>query len=159
MCRLSRTRPTSCREPKEPYQAKSGRREPAITTPLSSRRSSGGSGRAPKKSAGRKPTVKLATLALPSLVAPAVVDLQAALGSAGTAAKARRSRASPVPQRAPSARAKAVLGDLSSLESPQLLGNVVISKKFLRTCKIMVVYSNERGECWLRTLVDRKRKR
>ena len=29
----------------------------------------------------------------------------------------------------------------------QLLGNVVISKKFLRTRKIMVMHSNERGEC------------
>ena len=28
-----------------------------------------------------------------------------------------------------------------------LLGNVVISKKFLRTRKIMVMHSNERGEC------------
>ena len=41
----------------------------------------------------------------------------------------------------------------------KLLGNVVISKKFLRTCKIMVMHSNERGECDLRTLVDRQRKR
>ena len=40
-----------------------------------------------------------------------------------------------------------------------LLGNVVISKKFLRTRKIMVMHSNERGECRLRTLVDRKRER
>ena len=40
-----------------------------------------------------------------------------------------------------------------------LLGNVVISKKFLRTRKIMVMHSNERGECRPRTLVDRKRKR
>ena len=39
------------------------------------------------------------------------------------------------------------------------MGNVVISKKFLRTRKIMVMYSNERGECDLRTLVDRQRKR
>ena len=39
-----------------------------------------------------------------------------------------------------------------------LLGNVVISKKFLRKCKIMVMHSNERGECCLRTLVDHKRK-
>ena len=39
-----------------------------------------------------------------------------------------------------------------------LLGNVVISKKFLRTRKIMVMHSNERGECCLRTLVDRQRK-
>ena len=40
-----------------------------------------------------------------------------------------------------------------------LLGNVVISKKFLRTRKIMVMHSNERGECCPRTLVDRQRKR
>ena len=40
-----------------------------------------------------------------------------------------------------------------------LLGNVVISKYFLRTRKIMVMHSNERGECDLRTLVDRQRKR
>ena len=39
-----------------------------------------------------------------------------------------------------------------------MLGNVVISKKILRTRKIMVMHSNERGECCLRTLVDRKRK-
>ena len=32
-------------------------------------------------------------------------------------------------------------------------------KKILRTRKIMVMHSNERGECRLRTLVDRKRKR
>ena len=42
---------------------------------------------------------------------------------------------------------------------PPLLGNVVISKKFLRTRKIMVMHSNERGECHPHTLVDRKRKR
>ena len=40
-----------------------------------------------------------------------------------------------------------------------LLGNVVISKKFLCTRKIMVMHSNERGEYCLHTLVDRKRKR
>ena len=40
-----------------------------------------------------------------------------------------------------------------------LLGNVVISKKILRTRKIMVMHSNERGEYRLRTLIDRKRKR
>ena len=39
------------------------------------------------------------------------------------------------------------------------MGNVVISKKFLRTRKIMVMHSNERRECCLRTLIDRKRKR
>ena len=40
-----------------------------------------------------------------------------------------------------------------------LLGNIAISKKNLRTRKIMVMHSNERGECCLHTLVDRKRKR
>ena len=40
-----------------------------------------------------------------------------------------------------------------------LLGNVVISKLFLHTRKIMVMHSNERGEYYPRTLVDRKRKR
>ena len=40
-----------------------------------------------------------------------------------------------------------------------LLGNVVISKKFLRTRRIMVMHSNERGEYRLRTLVDPKCKR
>ena len=41
----------------------------------------------------------------------------------------------------------------------KVLGNVVISKKFLRTRKIMVMHSNERGECDLRALVDQQRKR
>ena len=40
-----------------------------------------------------------------------------------------------------------------------LLGNVVIFKNFPRTRKIMVMYSNKRGECDLRTLVDRQRER
>ena len=40
-----------------------------------------------------------------------------------------------------------------------LFGNVVISKNFLRTRKIMVMHNNERGEYRPRTLVDRKRKR
>ena len=39
------------------------------------------------------------------------------------------------------------------------MGNVVISKKFLRTRKIMVMHRTERGECCPCTLVDRKRKR
>ena len=39
-----------------------------------------------------------------------------------------------------------------------LLGNVVISKNFLRTRKITVIHSNERGECCPCTLVDRKQK-
>ena len=39
------------------------------------------------------------------------------------------------------------------------MGNVVISKMFLRTRKIMVMHINERGEYRLRTLIDRKWKR
>ena len=46
----------------------------------------------------------------------------------------------------------------SSRNWMKLLGNVVISKKFLRTRKIMVMHSNERGEYYPRTLVDRKQK-
>ena len=40
-----------------------------------------------------------------------------------------------------------------------LLGNVVISKNFLRTRKIMVMHSIEREEYRPRTLVDHNRKR
>ena len=40
-----------------------------------------------------------------------------------------------------------------------MLGNAVISNFFLRTRKIMVMHSNERGECRPCTLVDCKRKR
>ena len=39
------------------------------------------------------------------------------------------------------------------------MGNAVISKKFLRTRKIMVMHSNERGEYRIHILVNRKRKR
>jgi len=39
-----------------------------------------------------------------------------------------------------------------------LLGNVVISKKILRTSKIMVMHINEREEYRPCTLADRKRK-
>ena len=48
---------------------------------------------------------------------------------------------------------------VSTVGGPFLLGNVVISKNFLRTGKIKVMHNNERGECCLHTLVDRKRKR
>ena len=37
-----------------------------------------------------------------------------------------------------------------------LLGNTIISKKFLHTRKIMVMHSNKRRECHLHTLVDHK---
>ena len=48
---------------------------------------------------------------------------------------------------------------LSIIRHVEVLGNVVISKKILRTRKIMVMHNNERGECRPRTLVDHKRKR
>ena len=51
------------------------------------------------------------------------------------------------------------LGHIGVKRMKKVLGNVVISKKFLRTHKIMVMHSNERGECCPRTLVDQKRKR
>ena len=40
-----------------------------------------------------------------------------------------------------------------------LVGERTNFKKILRRRKIMVMHSNERGECRARTLVDRKRKR
>ena len=40
----------------------------------------------------------------------------------------------------------------------ELSGNIVISKKILRTRKIMVMHSTKRRECHPCTLVDRKRK-
>ena len=43
----------------------------------------------------------------------------------------------------------------SNVKPKVVLGNVVISKKFLCTRKIMVMHSNERGECHPCTLVDR----
>ena len=39
-----------------------------------------------------------------------------------------------------------------------VLGNVVISKISYAHARSLVMHSNERGECHLRTLVDRKRK-
>ena len=44
-------------------------------------------------------------------------------------------------------------------EEVKFVGERSNFKIFLRTRKIMVMHSNERGECCLRTLVDRQRKR
>ncbi|KAE8782827.1 hypothetical protein D1007_43770 [Hordeum vulgare] len=93
---------------------------PPICTPSSYRCSSGGSGRAPKMTAGQKPAANPPVLSLPSPAAPSSGGLQAALGPVGANAKAKRSKATPVSERAPSTRSKAALGDLSSLESAQL---------------------------------------
>ena len=43
------------------------------------------------------------------------------------------------------------------MRTRKLLGNVVISKKILRTRKTMVMHSNERGRVCLHTLGDQKR--
>ena len=48
---------------------------------------------------------------------------------------------------------------LTNIQYMWVLGNVVISKKILCTRKILVMHSNERGECCISTLIDRKRKR
>ena len=42
------------------------------------------------------------------------------------------------------------------IEGPKSVGERSNFKIFLRTRKIMVMHSNERGECDLRTLVDRQ---
>ncbi|KAE8779737.1 Hydroxyisourate hydrolase [Hordeum vulgare] len=70
--------------------------------------------------AGRKPASNPSVMSLLSLAALSSRGLQAALGSAGANAKAKRSKATPMSERAPSARSKVALGDLSSLESAQL---------------------------------------
>ena len=49
--------------------------------------------------------------------------------------------------------------DISILIISIIVGERSNFKNFLRTRKIMVMHSNERGECYPRTLVDRKRKR
>ena len=48
---------------------------------------------------------------------------------------------------------------MHKLGSDATVGERSNLKKILRTRKIMVMHSNERGECCPRTLVDRKRKR
>ncbi|XBJ09300.1 hypothetical protein VPH35_014396 [Triticum aestivum] len=91
--------------------------EDSPPTPSSGRRGSDGLSRPPKKTAGRKPATKESAT---KEVEPIRGDLGAALASVGVGAKAKRSKATPVPLRAPSARSKAKLGDLSSLESAKM---------------------------------------
>ena len=52
-----------------------------------------------------------------------------------------------------------ILASFTGSPSASLVGECGNFKKILRTRKIMVMHSNERGECCLRTLVDRSRKR
>ena len=49
--------------------------------------------------------------------------------------------------------------ELASTFNLLIVGECSNFKKILRTRKIMVMHSNERGECCLRTLIDRSRKR
>uniref|UniRef100_N1QW47 Uncharacterized protein n=1 Tax=Aegilops tauschii TaxID=37682 RepID=N1QW47_AEGTA len=70
--------------------------------------------------AGRKPANKQATVVAEAESSDLGGELGASLGTTGTINKARRTKAIPVVQRAPSVRAKAKLGDLSSLESAKL---------------------------------------
>ncbi|KAF7016190.1 hypothetical protein CFC21_029860, partial [Triticum aestivum] len=94
--------------------------EGAGPTPASGRRGSSGSGRQPKKIAGRKPAAKETTSKKVVSSAGLCGELGAELVAVGTATKAKRSRATLVEPRAPSARAKAKLGDMSSMESAKL---------------------------------------
>ncbi|XBI71453.1 hypothetical protein VPH35_065674 [Triticum aestivum] len=92
--------------------------EDSAPTPSSGRRSSGGLGsRPPKKTAGRKPASKAGAVMVAEQNRG---DLGVVLASVGAGAKAKRSKATPVAQRAPNMRAKARMGDLSSLESAKL---------------------------------------
>ena len=81
------------------------------------KRGSNSAGRQAKKTAGRKPAPKTVVTVV---VATLGGELGEALGKADVGSKARRSKATPVTPRAPSARAKAKLGELTSLESAKL---------------------------------------
>ena len=78
---------------------------------------SNSAGRQAKKTAGQKPAPKTVVTVV---VATLGGELGEALGKADVGSKARRSKATPVTPRAPSARAKAKLGELTSLESAKL---------------------------------------
>lgn len=89
-------------------------------TPASGCRVSSGSGRQPKKTAGRKPGSKTVAPVAPGPVEVMRGELGAALVASDPSVKAKRSKATPVVQRAPSMRADAKLGDIMSLESAKL---------------------------------------
>ncbi|XBI01047.1 hypothetical protein VPH35_129917 [Triticum aestivum] len=91
--------------------------EDSATTPSSRRRGSGGSGRPPKKTVGRKATVKAGAVMVAEQNRG---DLGMALASVGAGANAKRSKVTHVALRAPSVHAKAKPDDLSSLESTKL---------------------------------------
>ena len=70
----------------------------------------------------------------------------AALVASGPAVKAKRTRATPVSSRAPSARAKAKLGDMTSLESAKLRAadkNMDTTGNLLPSFKILNAFSDE----------------
>ncbi|XP_048537451.1 uncharacterized protein LOC125516011 isoform X1 [Triticum urartu] len=84
------------------------------------RRMSSGSGRQAKKTAGSKPGSKTVAKETAGSLEALGGELGAALEVPGPASKAKRSRATPVATRAPSVRAKAKLGDLTSMESAKI---------------------------------------
>uniref|UniRef100_A0A3B6EHM8 Uncharacterized protein n=1 Tax=Triticum aestivum TaxID=4565 RepID=A0A3B6EHM8_WHEAT len=89
-------------------------------TPASGRLGSRRSGRPPKKTSGRKPAAKEVAVRKSVPSTRLCGELGTELVAAGAGAKAKRSRATPMEPRAPSSRAKAKLGDMSSLDSAKL---------------------------------------
>ncbi|KAI5009519.1 hypothetical protein ZWY2020_011656 [Hordeum vulgare] len=89
-------------------------------TPSSGLPGSSGLGRQPKKTTGRKPVAKSSAVLAPASAALVRGDLGEALGVQNVGVKAKRSMATPVVRRAPSMRAKAKLGELTSMESAKL---------------------------------------
>lgn len=115
-------------------------------TPASDRRLSSGSGRQAKKTAGRKAGSKTVVSEVAGSVSALGGDLGAALVASGPAVKAKRTRATPVSSRAPSARAKAKLGDMTSLESAKLRAadkNMDTTGNLLPSFKILNAFSDE----------------
>lgn len=80
------------------------------------------------------------------MTAAAQGELGAALVPVSAGAKAKRSKATPVAQRAPSVRAKAKLGDMSSLESAKLRTadkNLEVSGNPLPSYRILNAFSDD----------------
>ncbi|KAI4994499.1 hypothetical protein ZWY2020_034140 [Hordeum vulgare] len=86
-------------------------------TPVSSRCCSSGSDKKTENTAGRKPSRNMAAPS-PSIAATKLSsNLGAVVEATGTRAKAKRSKATLVVQRAPSVRAKTKLGAMSSMST------------------------------------------
>ena len=115
-------------------------------TPGSGKRGSGGAGRPPKKTVGRKPGPKTAAQPAASMAASLRGELGSELAAGDVGCKAKRSKATPVATREPSTRAKAKLGDLSSLESAKLRvadKNLDVSGNPLPSFTILSAFSDD----------------